>query len=564
MKLFLIKYRLVFLVAIFVISIFLRFYRLDTIPNGLYQDETAIGYNAYSINLTGRDEYGVKYPLYFKSFGDEKLPVYVYLTAVSERIFGVTPFAVRFPSALFGIFTVFVFYLFVKQLTRNTLLAYISTFLLSINPWSLDYNRATFEVSICLFFLVGGGYLLLKSFEKKRTGVFLIATVSFILCLYSYNLTRLLSPLMYLLFLIIYRKRLKRITNLEIIATSSLSFLLLVPFGLTIFSHGGASSASGTFLFSSNAVAAPLLEFRSYFVGMPVFSKIFFNNTILLVWQYINNVVTYFSTTFLFVSGSTHGNHGIGNVGQFYLFEFPLIIVGIVLFIKNKLRGRKLLLGWALISILVASLTRDIPQATRSIFLVIPMIIFSAAGLIKILTVINSGKNRAVKYALFIGSFLLISYSLVYYFSSYYGRFPVLYAKQWREQDRELVNYLVANDSKYDKIIFDNKVGFIYTSYLFYSKYNPYEFYANAVRLPDDTEGFSVVRSFGKIEFEDINWGHTTGNKTLIVTNKQNQPQGFRVVKIFDYPTRPVVISSKEQILSFPVTDNAYVLLEGK
>src|SRR5947207_1451338 len=94
------------LIIIFVIAFALRFYRLGEIPNGLYQDETAIGYNAYSIDKTGRDEHAVAYPIYFKSFGDYKLPVYVYATVVSEKLFGVNAFAVRFPSAFFGFLSV--------------------------------------------------------------------------------------------------------------------------------------------------------------------------------------------------------------------------------------------------------------------------------------------------------------------------------------------------------------------------------------------------------------------------------------------------------------------------
>ena len=53
---------------LFILAIFLRFTQLGQIPLGLNKDETAIGYNAYSILKTGRDEYGNYMPLYFKSF----------------------------------------------------------------------------------------------------------------------------------------------------------------------------------------------------------------------------------------------------------------------------------------------------------------------------------------------------------------------------------------------------------------------------------------------------------------------------------------------------------------
>src|SRR5258706_1583069 len=93
------------LTIIFLLALFLRFYKLTEIPNGFNQDESSIGYNAYSILRTGKDEYGKSFPVYFKSFGDQKLPVYIYLTAATESIFGLNEFAVRFPSAALGTLT---------------------------------------------------------------------------------------------------------------------------------------------------------------------------------------------------------------------------------------------------------------------------------------------------------------------------------------------------------------------------------------------------------------------------------------------------------------------------
>ena len=70
---------------IFLLGFFIRFYHLSSVPNGLYNDETAIGYNAFSILQTGKDEYGTPMPVYFRSFDDYKLPVYIYSTALSIK-----------------------------------------------------------------------------------------------------------------------------------------------------------------------------------------------------------------------------------------------------------------------------------------------------------------------------------------------------------------------------------------------------------------------------------------------------------------------------------------------
>src|SRR3989344_1369248 len=94
--------RFFFLAIIFLFALALRTVNLGDHPSGLTWDEAGLGYNAYSILKTGRDEFGTFLPIVFKSFGDYKPGIYVYLTVPSVAIFGLTEFAVRFPSALFG------------------------------------------------------------------------------------------------------------------------------------------------------------------------------------------------------------------------------------------------------------------------------------------------------------------------------------------------------------------------------------------------------------------------------------------------------------------------------
>lgn len=555
------------LIGISLIAFALRFYKLGEVPYGFYQDESAIGYNAYSLMQTGRDEYGQYLPLYFKSFGDYKLPVYIYLTIAPIALFGLNEFAVRFPSAFFGFLTVILFYFLVKEMTKNRALALIAGAFLAINPWHLHYSRATFEVSIALFLFVLGTLLLYVSFERKKVGMFLIGTICFLLSLYTYNLTRLLSPILYFLIIIFYREKIKSVYKREVILTLIVSGVFLIPFLTTLFGNEGVASARGTLIFSSAAVQAPLVEFRSYFADLPSwFTKVFFNQWSLTRWQYFNNIVSYFSPQFFFVFGSTHGNHGIGNAGQLYLFEFPLFIIGIYsLLIRERLRWAYLILFWGFAVILVASLTREVPHATRSFFLIVPLELFSAAGFLEVLVWVKRIKNSGYR----IGALVIIAgivlYNLVFYFASYYVRFPIVYAKAWRAQDKDVSLWIAENQQKYDKIILDKEAGFIYTSFLFYSKYPPLDFQRTVMREPDDSEGFSMVKSFGKYEFHDINWNNDYRTKrTLIVTTFDRKPNDMASIKIFYYPKRPVVVSVKQNIVQYPVEEIAYVLVESK
>lgn len=558
------KYKL-FFILIFLIAFVLRFYKLGEIPLGFYQDESAIGYNAYSIVETGKDEYGKKLPVYFKSFGDYKLPVYIYSTIIPIKIFGLNEFAVRFPSAFFGLLSVAIFYFFVFEITKEKKLALVSSFLLSINPWSLDYNRATFEVSISLFFFLLGGLLLLKAFNKKFVGGFILGTICFVISFYSYNLTRLLAPVLYVLILSFNSKKLKELGKKEIVLTGIISLILIIPFVKTLFGNGGVSSASGTLIFSSASVLAPLTEIRSYFVGLPtLLSKLLFNNMDLVLWHYLENIVSYFSTSFFFVSGSSHGNHGIGNFGQFYIFEFFFIIVALVKGIREKIKYFNFFLLWGLVVILIASLTRDVPHATRSFFLIAPFEVLSALGFIEIINwIFVKKKVYRILFLTFLS--LFIFYNMSYYFASYYIRFPILYAKAWRLEDKNLSLYIRENESKYSRVVFDDKSGFMYTSLLFYLKYSPSEFQKTVIREKDDSEGFSKVKSFGKYEFNDINSNYyQPGEKILFITSPDKKPDNSTYLETFYYPKRPIVFSVGQNIMQYPEQETAYAVFEKK
>src|SRR5690348_13812268 len=107
----------ILLCLIVLLAVFLRFYQLGINPPSLTWDEVAWGYNAYTLGIDGKDEFGHFLPYTsFISFGDYKPPVYAYLTVVPVWLFGLTEFAVRFPSALFGTLTVLVTYFLVKEL----------------------------------------------------------------------------------------------------------------------------------------------------------------------------------------------------------------------------------------------------------------------------------------------------------------------------------------------------------------------------------------------------------------------------------------------------------------
>src|SRR3989344_6270995 len=139
------KIYLLLFILILLLGIFLRFYKLGEVPNSLNWDEVSWGYNSYSIISTGRDEHGSFLPTSFKAFGDYKQPVYVYLGTIPIKIFGLSPFSVRFTSALFGSLSIALVFLLSKEIFKKERfkrdISLLSMLFFAISPWSIQFSR---------------------------------------------------------------------------------------------------------------------------------------------------------------------------------------------------------------------------------------------------------------------------------------------------------------------------------------------------------------------------------------------------------------------------------------
>ena len=110
MKLFKKHLSTVILIVILAFSLFLRTYNLSSVPLGFHNDEASLGYNGYSLLLTGRDENNHKSPLYIDMFGDQRPSGYHYLTILPIKFLGLNEFATRLPGAFFGVLMIIPFF----------------------------------------------------------------------------------------------------------------------------------------------------------------------------------------------------------------------------------------------------------------------------------------------------------------------------------------------------------------------------------------------------------------------------------------------------------------------
>src|SRR6266567_6149312 len=134
------KFTTIILGVILLLALVLRLWQLGAVPPSPDWDEVALGYDAYSLIHTGRDEYGKFLPVVLRSFDDYKPALYAYLTIPTVSLFGLTVIAVRLPSVIFGVLAVLATFYLMRELFKRDSLALVVAFLLAISPWSLQFS----------------------------------------------------------------------------------------------------------------------------------------------------------------------------------------------------------------------------------------------------------------------------------------------------------------------------------------------------------------------------------------------------------------------------------------
>jgi 4-amino-4-deoxy-L-arabinose transferase-like glycosyltransferase len=167
-------------------------------PPGYHRDEAALSYNAYSISTSLRDEDSAVLPLFFRSYGDYKSPLYPYVLAALFRVTGPHADVARAFSAFLGLAAVLLLGLLTKRVTGRTVIGVTVVVLAGLTPWLFELGRVALEVATQPL-LVTALLLSLERAWRRRSWTIREGAVSGALLgllLYSYTGNRLLAPLL--------------------------------------------------------------------------------------------------------------------------------------------------------------------------------------------------------------------------------------------------------------------------------------------------------------------------------------------------------------------------------
>ena len=518
--------RFIWITLIVILAGFLRFYHVSTVPPALNSDEVAIGYNAYSILKTGRDEYGIRFPLTFRSFDDYKMPVYVYMVAGSMKIFGYTDFAVRFPSAFFGTLTVLLTYFFAKELLKRHDVACVSAFFLAISPWSLQFSRSGYEANVAVFFIVLGVYL----FLKQRWWL-LLSSISLSIAIWTYLTPRIFVPLLALGLGVIYWKELWK-QKYFVLGAIFIAIMLLWPIARMTISPEGQMRATGVSAFANpddlkKSVMRIALDKTN---GFGIFT-VFDNRGVTYAITFLRGYFSHFDPNFLFLDKSIN-KYRAPDMGLLYLFELPFIVTGVYMLVRKWSGGSAVLFWWVLAAPVAAAFTLQLPHPVRTLVFLPAFQILSAVGFVAIWN-----KFRRIRALIVVGILLFV----VYYLHQYYIFLPVENAGDWYVGRREMTEKINSMKDRYDTVYVSNSLDFPYIFYLYYSPIDPMIYQQQGGTV---SGGFEEQKNnAGNVQFRSINTSLCVPRKKKLFVGLPGQL--FKNSKILDsvkYPDGSVAI----------------------
>ncbi len=515
------KKQILILLLIISLALIFRVFNVAKTPPSPDWDEAALGYNAYSILKTGRDEYGKFLPLVLRSFNDYKPAFYAYAAIPSIAVFGLNVFSVRLPSVIFGTLTVLGLFFLCRQLmlmlgkNRSDKFPFYAAFLLAISPWHLQFSRAAFEANSALFLIIWGIYFLLCSLNGKKW--FMLFSAVFLgLSLHAYHSARVFVPLFIILVAWIFKDKIKKYKKTLLISIL-VALIFIIPAVSLFFSKQGVARLAAVSVFGRQnqfiKIDAQSIQ-QDKDSGLP-FSNIIHNRRITYAKSLWLGYLTHFDPKWLFVTGDNIERHHAPDMGLLYLTDILLLTLGIYYLVNNKSRGKWLIITWGLISVLPGTPTEFNGNALRSMMLLPVLVIVSALGF-EVLA------KKKIMMTVFI---MFAIFNFIYYLEMYHRHMDIEYSEHWQYGYEQAITETNKLSSRYNKIIFSEKLEQPYIFFLFFNKYDPKLFQA---------QGSS--RRIGKYEFKTLDFQKEEKSSPILYIGKPEEfPDGVKVLKTIDY-----------------------------
>jgi hypothetical protein len=509
--------------AVLGVVMLVRLAQLDQLPRVLNRDEAALAYNAWSLLDTGKDEWSRSWPVVFESFGDYKLPGYIYSLVGLFSILPKNEWVVRVPSALAGIWLAGLSSWGIWQLTKRWSWALLTFAVIGVTPFAIFYSRIAFEAHLGLALFASMGalfYLAAKATGRRRVMLDTAASLFGLLAALTYNTPLLLMPFMLPVIIVHRGWRQWRSWGL---AVAGLLFVIVLSYWLVL---PATAQKSNITIFSDDSVRLLWLTYRdAHPTGL---LQIFGNRWLFTIKLMFENMLASIGPWFLIIRGGDHPWHslsGSGHITWSLYFSAAMGVVGWLsswLSLRNKsLRKIGSLLAYlSLIGLAPAVVTVDAPHATRSLLYLYTLPIWAILGwwwLASFARGQKSVKSMSVLLGcLVLATFFESSSWLHKYFTWYPTHHPVSLEINFPQ------TISAANTTYPDQpIAIVDGPGFHYILLAWYLKIEPAYFQKTVVRQLPDRVGLRYGERVGRFHFV----GHPddrTGDEKIVVMRENS------------------------------------------
>ena len=547
-----------------------RFFWLDRFPVAPNWDEISHGYNAYSILLTGKDEWGTRLPLIFRAFGDYKLPLYIYLTVFPVWAFGLSVFSIRFISALAGTLAIPGIYLLTRALflpfsslrgtqwlswiplagkSHSTILPLVTSFFLAFMPWHFFISRPALEANLSLTLIIFAAYFLISGLQKPVSYIY--ASFLFGLSLHTYNTSRIFVPTIILAFIIIYWKQIKQLLSSSRMRGSIpiIFSTIILGFFATIVAYqvftGTGTARYGKLNIITESTAYTLGQKRLESGLPPIIAKFVYNRPLYFAQTFINNYFGYFAPDFFNQSRGAQFQFAIPGRN---LLGFPIMVlflIGIFYLIKNPSeKSNQFILSWLLLSPVASALTVDPPQALRPNPMIPATVIIAALGLFFLADRLSAfAKTFLIALVMTVAIIVFVIYS-----DDYFTNYSKTYSESWQYGYRQVFDF-INTQKNFTKVFISKRYGEAHIFYAFYNKLTPEKLQPGGDNIrygksdwfwTDKIDNVYFVNDWqipvGKITSLPLeSGGEIPTSNSLMVASPDHLPTGANVLKTINF-----------------------------
>lgn len=504
------KRTFLFLTVIFFVALFLRFHQLATVPPGPDWDEASVGYNAFSIATTARDEWGHLLPHIFEAFGDFKNPLYIYFTSFFVKLFGLSLFSVRMTAAFSGALSVLLIYGIAKEMFAKKGLALLVAFVLALSPPAIFFGRIAGDGMILSAMLILTGiYTELRYLRTKKLAFAIISLAVLLLSLFAYNLARVLSPLFIITFLVINLKQLEKDKKWYLFPAALMIGVALMLIGVQI-RLGGASRINYVGIFGSDKSSVLEINQLREDEKNSRLSHLLFNKATLYGVTLFNNYVEHFGSDFL----TSYHNQSVVYESFYPIMPIallPLYYLGLFLatraFLTTKDRAQKtalfILLAWIVLSPIPSMITEGAPSGKRYLGSLGSHEILIALALVTLLE--KTFRNRltyiGVRVVILVAVFFFLLQTMTF-IGDFFGPYQTTHRTLYAGKEDAFGRFVADNYANYDVFIASHQLtGFPYIFPVFYLHYPLNELWKT--RQSYQLAGWDYVGRVGKMEFPD-------------------------------------------------------------